>query len=120
MTKRYFDVKKDVIDVTIQRRGRRPSMVIVVGRRGVGKTHSALKESLIHSILDKKGFVYVRRVTTEITTAMLNKVFTEVVRDPDVIEAINRSPYAGYDRYIIAAKAEVSTSKAALIPIMIA
>lgn len=107
MTKRYFDVKKDVIDVTIQRRGRRPSMVIVVGRRGVGKTHSALKESLIHSILYKKGFVYVRRVTTEITTAMLNKVFTDVVRDPDVIQAINESPYGGYDRYIIAAKAEV-------------
>ena len=106
MTKRYFDVVKDGIDVTVSRGHKKPSLVITVGRRGAGKTHSCLKEALIHAIREQGLFVYVRRVTTEITSRNLNKVFTNVIRDPDVLEVIKGSDWAGYDRYIIAAKSE--------------
>lgn len=102
--KRFFDVKTDVIDYTRDRHGRIPSMVIAVGRRGAGKTHSCLKEALIHCIRDVKSFVYVRRVTTEITSSMLNQVFVNVVSDPEVIEAINASEYQGYTQYAVLSK----------------
>lgn len=107
MNEQYFDVRRDVLDYTEKRHGRRPSMVITVGRRGVGKTHSCLKECFNNSIENHKGFVYVRRVTTEITTAELNQVFTDVIRDPEVLEVINRSEYAGFHRYVVLTKASV-------------
>lgn len=101
---KYFDVWRDVVEVTERRHGRRPSVVIGVGRRGIGKTHSVLKESLIHAINKEGNFVYVRRVTTEITSVELNQVFTDVIKDPDVLEVIARSEYAGFNRYVIVAK----------------
>lgn len=101
---KYFDVWRDVVEYTEQRHGRRPSVVYVVGRRGVGKTHSALKECLRHSIRGEGRFVYVRRVTTEIATTELNAVFTDVIKDPEVIEEISNSIYAGFERYVIVAK----------------
>jgi len=102
--KKYFDVWNDVVLTTEKRHGRKPSVNIVAGRRGVGKTHSALKESLNHAILTKHFFVYIRRVTTEITTTELNQVFSDVIKDPDVLKTIAASEYAGFERYVIVAK----------------
>lgn len=104
MDKKYFDVRTDVIEPVKNRYGRTPSLIYCVGMRGVGKTHSALKECLLHALEGKGYFVYIRRVTTEIDTASLNSVFSDVIRDPEVLECIDISEYGGYTRYVITAR----------------
>lgn len=104
---KYFDVERDVIEVTRSKYGRVPSMIYVVGQRGVGKTHTALRECLINAITNKKFFVYVRRYTTEIRNKDMNTVFSNVIDDELTKKALERSEFSGYPDYAVLVKSGV-------------